>query len=330
MDEVISSNLNVPFLGGCTGFSMNDHAVKRWEVNAAYRASLRSCFHKHLNYDTQKYNHPDLNPSRMKKDEADVKRILEIISTTFIDPLSPQPLLSISNGVLATDKVSNDMLSAKVIGKAAMDEFIRNRLSDKKINCFFDPIKKKNLGIFTSMNKVKKCKVNSKIVPLQSTKDLFAKISLVAQIRSLNMRVVFQFPLGPLPWSLAEPIGSLKKTSKSSLLHKLEGKVEPLESLIGQHALIVDGMAYVQQSKVVNKTYGDFAKELLTRILGVGSRSARIDVVFDEYRELSIKNVERSRRSRGNHLLFQSIISTSEIKQWAMFLSSNDNKNALV
>ena len=232
------------------------------------------------------FDHPDLNPSRMKKDEVDVKRILEIISTTFIDPLSPQPLLSISNGVLATDKVSNDMLSAKVIGKAAMDEFIRNHLSDKKINCFLDPIKKKNLGTFTSMNKVKKCKVNSKIVPLQSTKDLFAKIALVAQIRSLNMRVVFQFPLGPLPWSLAEPIGSLKKTSKSSLLHKLEGKVEPLESLIGQHALIVDEMAYVQQSKVINKTFGDFAKELLTRILGVDSRSARIDVVFDEYREL--------------------------------------------
>ena len=108
------------------------------------------------------------------------------------------------------------------------------------------------------MNKVKKCKVNSKIVPLQATKDLFARISLVAQIRSFDMRVIFEFPLGPLPWSLAEPLGSLKKTSKSSLLHKLEGKVEPLESLNGNHALIVDGMAYVQQSKVVNKTFGKF------------------------------------------------------------------------
>ena len=116
---------------------------------------------------------------------------------------------------------------------------------------FFYPIKKKKLTTFTSMNKVNKCMVNSKIAPLQATKDLFPKILLVAQIRSLNMRVVFEFPLGPLPWSLAEPLGSLKKTSKASLLHKLEGKVESLESLNGQHVLIVGGMVYVQQSKVV-------------------------------------------------------------------------------
>ena len=113
------------------------------------------------------------------------------------------------------------MLLAKAFVKAAMDEFIRDRLSEKKIHCFFDPIKKKKLATFTSMNKVKKCKVNSKIISHQATTDLFAKISLVAQIRSLNMRVVFEFPLGPLPWSLAEPLGSLKKTSKASLLHKL-------------------------------------------------------------------------------------------------------------
>ena len=62
----------------------------------------------------------------------------------------------------------------------------------------------------------------------------------------------------------------------------------------------------------------------------VGARSSRIDVVFDDYRELSIKNVERSRRPKGSHILFISIASSSEIKQWAMFLSSNENKNALV
>ena len=140
-------------------------------------------------------------------------------------------------------------------------------------------------------------------------------------------RVVFEFSLGPLPWSLAEPLGLLKKTSKASLLHKLEEKVESLESLNGQHAFIVVGMAYFQQSNVVNQTSGNFANDLLQRILLVGARSSRIDVVFDDYRELSIKNVERSRRPKGSHI---SIVSLSEIKQWAMFLSSNENKNALV
>ena len=53
--------------GRCTGISRNMNAIKRWEINAAYRAALRTCFHKHLDYQLQKYKHPDLNPSRIYK-----------------------------------------------------------------------------------------------------------------------------------------------------------------------------------------------------------------------------------------------------------------------
>ena len=205
---------------------------------------------------------------------------------------------------MATDNVSSDMSSAKTKGKAALDEFIKSRLSDERPTFVFDPIKKMKLATFTSMNKIKACKVNSKIIPVQASKELFAKISLVAQIRSLDMRSVFKFPLGPLPYSLAEPIGTLKKTSKAVLIHKLEGTVEPIENVTGEYAMIFDGMAYVQQSQVSNKTFGQLAMDLLSRILSAGARAARIDVVFDEYRDLSIKNVERNRRSRGQ-LLFK-------------------------
>ena len=84
------------------------------------------------------------------------------ISTTFIDPLSPQPLMSISTGVVETDKVTNDMLSAKSVGKTTMNEFITNRLGAERTACIFDPIKKLKLGTFQSLNKVKKCKINSR------------------------------------------------------------------------------------------------------------------------------------------------------------------------
>ena len=75
--------------GGCTDFSRNVNAVKRWEINAPCRATLRTCFHKHLHYQPQKYKHPDLNPSPIKKDENDVQHILAIIETTFVDPYCP-------------------------------------------------------------------------------------------------------------------------------------------------------------------------------------------------------------------------------------------------
>ena len=58
------------------------------------------------------------------------------------------------------------------------------------------------------------------------------------------MRSIFKFPLGSLPWALAEPSGGWKKTSKTSLLHKIESKREPLESLHEEQVLIIDDMIF--------------------------------------------------------------------------------------
>ena len=128
------------------------------------------------------------------------------------------------------------------------------------------------------------------------------------------MRSVFKFPLGPLPWSLAEPIGTLKRTSKAALLHKLEGPVETIENVSRDYAMIFDGMAYVLQSQVTHKTFGKLSMDLLSKVLTIGISASRIDVVFDVYRDLSIKNVERNTRSKGQ-LLFKKIVASSEIKQ---------------
>ena len=116
----------------------------------------------------------------------------------FIDPVSSLLLLSISTGVMATDKVTSDMMFAKTVGKKAMDEFIIRRLSNCRTAYFFYPIRKLKLVTFTSMNKIKTCRVNSKVISLQASKNLFAKMALVVQICSLKMRLVYKFPFGPL------------------------------------------------------------------------------------------------------------------------------------
>ena len=115
-----------------------------------------------------------------------------------------------------------------------------------------------------------------------------------------------------MPWALAEPSGGWKKTLKTSLLHKIESKVEPLESLHGQQVLIIDDMTY---SKVYNKTLYQFAMYLLSKTLAAGKKANCTAVVFDNYRNASIKNVERDRRSSGNQLLFKTIVSSAVIKQ---------------
>ena len=131
------------------------------------------------------------------------------------------------------------------------------------------------------------------------------------------MRSIFNFPLGSLPWALAEPSGEWKETLKTSLLHKIESKVEPLESFHGQQVLIIDDMTY---SKVYNKTLYQFAMYLLSKTLAAGKKANCTAVVFDNYRNASIKNVERDRQSSGNQLLFKTIVSSDVIKQKPLFL----------
>ena len=63
----------------------------------------------------------------------------------------------------------------------------------------------------------------------------------------------------------------------------MESKVEPLNSFYGEYVLIIDGMPYVQQSKVYCKTFGQVAMDLLSRILAAAKKLYRIDVVFDDY-----------------------------------------------
>ena len=330
-DKIIEMTLNkdTKTPGGTTGFSTNPGAVKRWELNASYRAALRTCFHKHLNYQKQVYKHPDLTPSRIERDNRDVCTIVEILTEAFINPFSESPLVCISTGIVASETLSNDILNAKEEGTKSMEKFIIERLSNERDKSFYDPLKKLKLKTFRSMNKCEEFKCKDKTVTLHASKDIFLKIAIIAQKRSVDLKLLFRYPLGPLPLSLAEPDGTLKKTVKSSLMHKFEEDLDPVTSIVGNFAFIADGMACIRQLKVLKSTYAEFAVNLLNFIFSQSMSANRIDIVFDVYIKNSIKDIERQRRTSGE-LVLQKIIPTAEIKQWNSLLSHNENKNKLV
>ena len=97
---------------------------------------MRTIFHKYLNCDAQNYKHPDLNPSRIKKGQDAVDNILGILETTFIDPLSPLPLMCISTCVVANEKVTKNMLLAETLGEAAMRKFLIFDWGNRELHVF--------------------------------------------------------------------------------------------------------------------------------------------------------------------------------------------------
>ena len=79
------------------------------------------------------------------QDEKAIQCILSVIVTTFIDPLSPLQLMSISTGVLATEKVTSDISSAKEKGETGFYTFVKSRLCNEKTMCILDPMKKNEI-----------------------------------------------------------------------------------------------------------------------------------------------------------------------------------------
>lgn len=59
-------------------------------------------------------------------------------------------------------------------------------------------------------------------------------------------------------------------------------------------ATVIDGMALVQKSKGYHKTFGQLAARILNSALRDGHGSERIDIVFDVYKDNSIKKLKGS------------------------------------
>ena len=95
----------------------------------------------------------------------------------------------------------------------------------------------------------------------------------ITESRNFQMNEVLAHPLGPLPWTLAKPDGTLRKLNKASLGKELQKNVQAADVIPQPSACLIDGMAVVQHLQDDQKTFAE---------------SHRIDAVFDDYRDNSI------------------------------------------
>ncbi|KAG1654877.1 hypothetical protein GQR58_024815 [Nymphon striatum] len=256
----------------------------------------------------------------------------ENVHEIIVNPFSEQrDLISITSGLAATPTIRDHLLNAITYGQDAMELFRSERLGADSIKEFFDPLKRQNLQTFSTLRPKKVLKVNQKEVVLKADRELFGRMAVIGQSRDIDLKEVFSFPLGPIPWSLGDEFGMLRKTNKAAITTALEKNIEYVESVPQNSATLLDGMAVVQKLKIdQSNTFGDIAQKFSASISQAGFASKRIDVVFDVYIENSIKNAERVRRGTSS-LQFGTLLDNSKVKQWKNFLSSSTgNKSRII
>ena len=113
-------------------------------------------------------------------------------------------------------------------------------------------------------------------------------------------------------------------------MNDIAQNVPVVEVFTEKSACIVDGMSIVQKLDGNQKTFGDIAKTVLKIVIREGDKGDRVDVVFDVYREGSIKDEERVNRGSGSGVKFKSLATGHKVKQWRSFLSEAQNKTMLI
>ncbi|KAL7394540.1 hypothetical protein ABVT39_027571, partial [Epinephelus coioides] len=71
-------------------------------------------------------------------------------------------------------------------------------------------------------------------------------------------------------------------------------------------------------------------QSILVQVIHEGGQSQRIDVIFDVYRKMSIKDLERAKRGTDPGIQLRSIAPGHKIYQWKKLLCSSTNKTHLI
>ena len=243
---------------------------------------------------------------------------------------------------LATEVIQESLLRAKVLGQQDVKKFVQDRLivseqCDKPDVSIYEPVRKYNAR--TKPQHLPLC-----IEVVKHTKDIDQKTVMKADRnvlrrlitsyeagRSVDLSSVLKHELLPVPVSLAEMNGTLRTGNNSELANVVTEDMDCPET-IQLHATssfrIIDGQALVVALGKPDAalTCGDLADTYVKTVLKAGSEYHRIDVVFDRYRDETIKGTTRTRKTARP---IRRLVEGRDVplqKNWTNLLSLADNK----
>ena len=163
----------------------------------------------------------DLKPYRIQKDNADLTKLQECIKSRM-DPFELQPdtnLYCLTTGKNVSDDIKCDLLQCVEKGTEWCTEFTSGCFSDP--GRFEKPIPRRKIKNFTSAAVKTMVKKDLKLIELQGSRDLFRRLLYLSTKHNIELDKVLSYPLTAVPLSLAHVDGSINKTDKAKLLHKI-------------------------------------------------------------------------------------------------------------
>ena len=156
VDQTIEQTLNrnTKTKGGIIGLSLKKGAVQWWMLTAYARASSADRCREMASLHPQDEikGHKESGSVRKRKDEEDVKKVMEVISQWRNPFETADDLVSLSPGSIASSALKEDLLKAEEKRKSALVSFVQDRLISSAVG-FFETLPKLKLGKFGEVKK---------------------------------------------------------------------------------------------------------------------------------------------------------------------------------
>ena len=115
-------------------------------------------------------NHPDLQQSRILKDEADVQSLVNLMEDSWINPFrsDQDSLVSLATAAMPPMEIAHDLVNASKVGEEA---FRTRRLENNTVD-FLATMKKHKLKTFSDVY-TKKVTCKGKVIVLKADRNLW-------------------------------------------------------------------------------------------------------------------------------------------------------------
>ena len=255
----------------------------------------------------------------------------------FDDPV--EGLTSIVSKQIFAQDVADTVITAETLGKQQSRAFLQERItrSSTAPKSLYSVVHKNNLKLFRSKNKIVTSKTKLESLTLKERVKLYANLYVGCQSRQGNLDGFFQHENHDFRPALSEYGRIRKPIMKSECLPTIQEVIEREESGIDIYtapnvdAIIVDGPALVQMNTPkVSSTFGEYCEEEIGRkIKSLAESVARVDVVFDIYRENSRKREIREVCGKNEGVRIAVKKDTPIYRRFNQILAVDENKTEL-
>lgn len=203
--------------GGAIGLTQDPTALRRWMLAGPEICRLLQEF---KDVESSHELHHEQYPAFQTKFLRQV-RAVETSIQEFGNPFQEQAkdLIVLDTRTIADTDIVNTLNNLETNGNELYREFVEERLV-KKTSSIFEPIKKRKTRIFANVKKSKTSKQIETVKALKSDVNLFSKLFISCQNRSLDLDIFFSYENQINPPSLSS-MGNLRMCQKKKKMSSI-------------------------------------------------------------------------------------------------------------